>query len=92
MLPTLKKIHPLYTYIPNDWLWYPNGTNDPKMTYILNNPKKVLTQPDLRFVSSDGSYASPNYEPRGRSTIESVFLKPRDGRMPVFTYFLLSIY
>jgi hypothetical protein len=78
------------TYIPLDYLWFPTDSNDPKMTYILNNPRKVLTQPDLRFVSSDGSYASPNYEGRGRSTIENVFLKPRDGRMPVLHVFPLK--
>jgi hypothetical protein len=77
-------------YIPLDWLWFPTDSNDPKMTYILNNPKKVLTQPDLRFVSSDGSYASPSYEPRGRSTIEDVFLKPREGRMPILHVFPLK--
>lgn len=78
------------TYIPLDWLWFPSDSNDPKMTYILNNPRKVLTQPDMRFISSDGSYASPNYEPRGRSTIESVFLKPRDRQMPVLHVFSLK--
>ena len=78
------------TYIPLDWLWFPSDSNDPKMTYILNNPRKVLTQPDMRFISSDGSYASPNYEPRGRSTIESVFLKPRSGQMPVLHVFPLK--
>jgi hypothetical protein len=78
------------TYIPLDWLWFPTDSNDPKMTYILNNPRRVLTQPDMRFISSDGSYASPNYEPRGRSTIESVFLKPRNGQMPVLHVFPLK--
>jgi hypothetical protein len=78
------------TYIPLDWLWFPTDSNDPKMTYVLNNPRKVLLEPDLRFVSSDGSYASPNYEPRGRSTIEDVFLKPREGRMPVLHVFPLK--
>ena len=48
------------TYIPLEWLWFPTDSNDPKMTYVLNNPRRVLTQPDLRFVSSDGSYSSPN--------------------------------
>lgn len=74
-------------YVPMDYLLYPNGTNDPKMTYVLNNPRKVLTQPDLRFVSSDGSWASPNIEPRGRSTIEEVFLKLRGGKIPVLHVF-----
>lgn len=66
-------------YIPLDWLWFPTETNDPTKTYILNSPRKALTEPDMRFVSSDGSYASPNYEPRGRSTIEEVFSNPRTG-------------
>ncbi len=83
--PTLQS-----TYIPLDWLWFPTDTNDPKMTYILNNPRKTMTEPDLRFISSDGSYASPNYEPRGRSTVEEVFLKPRDGKMPVLHIFPLK--
>jgi hypothetical protein len=78
------------SYIPLDWLWYPNGTNDPKMTFILNNPRKILLNPDMRFVTSDGSYSSPNYEPRGRSTIEQVFLKPRSGRMPILHVFPLK--
>jgi hypothetical protein len=77
-------------YIPLEWLWFPTDSNDPKMTYVLNNPRKVLKQPDMRFVSSDGSYASPNYEPRGRSTIEEVFLKPRNGRMPTLHVFPLK--
>ena len=77
------------TYIPIDWLWYPTGSNDPKLTYILNNPRKVLSEPDLRFVGADGSYASPNYEPRGRSTIEHVFLK-HEKRIPVFHVFPLN--
>jgi hypothetical protein len=75
------------TYIPIDWLWFPNDTNDPKMTYILNNPRKTLNNPDLRFISSDGSYSSPNMDPRGRSTIENVFLKPREGKMPTLHIF-----
>ena len=85
-LPTIDSI----TYIPLDWLWYPPGRNDPRSTYILKSPLKVLTEPDLRFVSSDGSYASPNYEPRGRSTIEQVFLKPRENKIPVFHVFSLT--
>jgi hypothetical protein len=78
------------TYIPLEWLWYPQDTNDPKMTYILNNPRRVLTEPDLRFVSADGSYSSPNMDLRGRSTIEEVFLKPRQGKIPTFHIFPLK--
>ena len=75
-------------YMPIDHLWYPNGTNDPKKSYILKNPIKL--ESDIRFVSSNGSWASPNNEPRGRSTIEQVFLKPRNGKMPVFHVFPLA--
>ena len=78
------------TYHSIDYLWYPTGTNDPKQTYALANPLKTLTKPDMRFVSSDGSYASPNYELRGRSTIEQVFLKPNNGRIPVFHIYPLQ--
>jgi hypothetical protein len=77
-------------YLAADYLWYPTGTNDARNTYVLSNPRKALITADLRFITSDGSYASPNYEPRGRSTIETVFLKPRDGRIPVFHVFTLN--
>lgn len=78
------------SYIPLEWLWYPTDTNDARATYILKNPRKTLTEPDLRFVAADGSYSSPNMDPRGRSSIEKVFLKPRDGQIPVFHIFPLK--
>ena len=78
------------TYVPMDYLWYPQNTNDPYSTYQLANPIQALEQGDLRFVSSDGSYSSPNYEVRGRSTLEDVFLKPRNGRMPIFHVYTLK--
>ncbi len=79
-------------YLPIDYLWYPNGTNDPKQTYRLKHPSRAIgSEPDIRFITSDGSYASPNCEFRGRSTIEDVFLKPRDGRIPVFHVFTLDV-
>jgi hypothetical protein len=74
-------------YLPLEWLWYPTDTNDPKKTYVLKNPRKTLTEPDLRFVTAEGSYASPNIDPRGRSIIETVFLKPHHGKIPVFHIF-----
>ncbi len=77
-------------YLAADYLWYPTGVDDPRKTYILANPRRTLTKPDLRFVTADGSYASPNYEPRGRSTIETIFLKPRDGMIPVLHVFTLK--
>lgn len=74
-------------YQPMEYLWYPMGSNDPKKSYYLKNPRKTLTEPDLRFVTEDGSYASPNYEVRDRSTIEQIFLKPREGQIPIFHVF-----
>jgi hypothetical protein len=74
-------------YQPMEFLWYPMGSNDAKKAYFLKNPRKTLIEPDMRFVSEDGSYSSPNYELRDRSTIEQVFLKPRNGKLPVFHVF-----
>lgn len=84
--PTLET-----TYTPLDYLWYPTGTNDAKNTYVLAHPRKTASQPDMRFQASDGSYANPHYELRGRSTIEQVFLTPRKGRMPVLHVFPFSV-
>ena len=78
------------TYLPIDYLWYPSGSNDAKLTYKLKHPKKTLTEPDIRFITSTGHYASPSYEVRGRSTVEKVFLQPREGRFPVFHVFPLA--
>ena len=78
------------SYVPINYLWYPAGTNDATRAYILNHPVRTLVEPDLRFVASDGSYASPNYDVRGRSSMEQVFLKPREGQLPVFHVFPLQ--
>lgn len=80
--PTMEML-----YQPMEYLWYPMGSNDPKKAYYLKNPRKALVEPDLRFVTEDGSYASPNYEVRDRSTIEQIFLKPRNGKLPIFHVF-----
>jgi hypothetical protein len=77
-------------YLPIDYLWYPNGTNDPTETYQLKHPLLALTDSDNRFITSAGSYASPNCEIRGRSLIEDVFLKPRDNKFPIFHVFTLD--
>ncbi len=76
-------------YFAADYLWFPSGVKDLRKTFMLANPRKTLTKSDMRFVTSDGSYSSPNFESRGRSNIETVFLKPRDGKMPVFHVFTL---
>lgn len=77
-------------YIPLEYLWYPHDSNDSSDTYELNHPRYTLIHSDLRFVTSDGSYASPNHVIRGRSTLEQVFLKARDGQLPVFHVFPLK--
>ena len=76
------------TYHPIDYLWYPSGINDPKQTYKLANPIKNLRTLDNRFALS-GNYTTPNYEVRGRSTFEEVFLKT-DGKIPVFHVYPLE--
>ncbi len=81
-------------YIPADFLWYPKGTNDPKKTYILRPPNINLNIGDSRFVTSTGDFSNPNFESRARSTIEDVFLKPRNGLIPTIhvypLYYLLK--
>ena len=76
----------LDNFIPLDYLWYPIGANKVEDTYELTNPASL--QDDLRFVTDTGEYASPNYELRGRSTIEDVFLKT--GGIPTLHIFPLS--
>ena len=70
-------------YLPVDFLWYPIGNNDPANTFHLANP--VLGATDKRFLSQ-GLFSNPNYEERGRSTIEDVLIKPY-GTIPVLHVF-----
>jgi hypothetical protein len=77
------------TYLPIDYLWYSNESHDPSQSYIMAHPLKALAEGDERFVTSDGSYASPNYEPRGRSTIEDILMAPYDGQIPTLHVFPL---
>jgi hypothetical protein len=74
------------TYYPIDYLWYPMGTNDPTKRYKLSSPLKAIVsqERDKRFTSPSGAYTSPNYEYLGRSTLEHVFLNPREGKYPIF--------
>jgi hypothetical protein len=76
----------LDNFIPLEYLWYPIGANKVKDTYELTNPADL--RDDLRFVTDTGEYASPNYELRGRSTIEDVFLKT--GGIPTLHIFPLT--
>ena len=80
--PTLET-----TYHSIDYLWYPTGSTDPTKTYALLHPIKALTQGDPRFVTKQGGFAAPSYEYRGRTLIEDVFLKPNQGKLPVFHVF-----
>jgi hypothetical protein len=76
-------------YISAEFLWYPDETKNPADTYILKSPIKTLKDIDSRFVTESGEYTSPKYSLRDKSTIETVFLKPREGQMPVFHVFTL---
>jgi len=76
-------------FIPLDYLWYSFGAHNIEDTYHLKNPTKL--QDDLRFVTDNGSYSSPNYNLRGRSTIEDVFLKSsNEQEIPMLHVFTLS--
>jgi hypothetical protein len=77
------------TYLPIDYLWYSNESHEPSHTHILAHPLKAMTEGDERFVTSDGSFSSPNYELRGRSTVEDVLLHPYEGQPPVLHVFSL---
>ena len=76
-------------YLAADYLWYPTDTNNPAQTYILKNPRQLLKGVDERFVTESGEYTSPKYDFRDKSTIETVFLKPREGQLPVFHVYTL---
>jgi hypothetical protein len=80
------------TYIPLDFLWYSidKKTSSSRSTIILPNPRKNITVPDRRFITSDGSFPRIESEPRGRSTLEDVFLKQRDGVIPTLHVFTLD--
>jgi hypothetical protein len=77
-------------YLPLDYLWYSNGTKNTTDAFKLMNPIKALSTSDTRFVTSDGSYSSPNYQVRGRTTIEHIFLKSNDGEIPELYVFTLQ--
>jgi hypothetical protein len=73
------------TYLPIDYLWYSHESHDPNQTYVLAHPQKAMMEGDERFVTSDGSFSSPNYELRGRSTVEDVIFREQSPVLHVFT-------
>ena len=80
------------TYLPLDYLWFPPGSSKSSETYELRNPRKSLLRSDSRFSTPDGSFPAISPVPRGRATIEEIFLKPRAKRehpMPVLHVFTL---
>lgn len=76
-------------YLPIDYLWYSNDSHDPHDTYELAHPLQAIKTNDERFVTSNGSYASPNYEVRNRSTVEDILIRPYDGKIPTLHVFTL---
>lgn len=83
-LPTLKTV-----YLAVDYLWFPAGRTEARDTIILNNPRQSVIYTDPRFSTADGSFPPYSYSPRGRSTIEDIFIRPREGKLPVFHVFPL---
>jgi len=77
------------TYFPIDYLWFSNESHDPSDAHILAHPLKAMADGDERFVTSDGSFAAPNYELRGRSMVEDVLYHPYGGNPPVLHVFTL---
>ena len=67
--PTDRTLH----YVGADFLWYASQITNASDMYELNHPLKTLMESDMRFVSEEGVYLSPNYQVRGRSTLETVF-------------------
>ena len=76
-------------YIPADYLWFPVGKTEARDTIVLQNPRQTVRTGDSRFSTPDGSFPTYSSAPRGRSTLEDVFLHPRNGILPVFHIYSL---
>lgn len=75
-------------YIPTDTLWY--NTLNPKYPFELQSPLKLCstaTNPDKRFVDAFGNVTQLGRIDRGRSTLEDLYIIPREGVMPTFYAF-----
>jgi hypothetical protein len=77
-------------YIPADYLWFPPGEKLTRRTIDLQSP--IVAAPDRRFVDAQGNALPLGQDlNRGRLTVESAFLIPRDGNMPTLHAFSLSV-
>jgi len=77
------------TYLPIDYLLFSNESHEPSDAHVLAHPLKAMMEGDERFVASDGSFTAPNYELRGRSTVEDILYRPYDGHPPVLHVYTL---
>ena len=82
VLPTMDT-----KYFPLDYLWFPPGVSSTSSTKILQTPRKQKVDPKL--VTSEGAFPALSLSSRGRSTLEDIFLKHRDNKLPVFHVYSL---
>jgi hypothetical protein len=86
---------PSIRYIPADYLWFPPGETSTTMTLDLASPLLLClsssSRPDARFTDAQGNELPLGRDMnRGRLTVDTAFMKPRDGEIPVFHAFSLS--
>ena len=77
-------------YLAADYLWYPGQATKPENVIIMASPVDMLEGVDRRFIDSLGNFANLGRTRHSRSTIEEIFLKPRDGEIPVLHAYALA--
>lgn len=79
---------PTDRYMTTDTIWY--SVLSPKTPLDVASPLKVCSgtaAPDKRFVDVQGNVTQLGRIDRGRSTLEDLYLIPREGVMPTFYAF-----
>ena len=79
---------PTDRYITTDTIWY--SVLSPQTPFDVASPLKVCSggaPPDKRFVDAQGNVAQLGRIDRGRSTLEDLYLIPREGIIPTFYAF-----
>ena len=64
---------------PLDYLWFSPQSDRPSDAFVLSHPADALSQPDSRFVTSNGILKPLTFTSRGRLTVEQVFLQGTDA-------------
>jgi hypothetical protein len=79
------------SYYPFDYTWYPPPVAGIKPVPLrLSNPLRGVQRGVTGFREAEGAASANSQTPRGRSTLEDVFLIPRKGVMPVLHAFALQ--